>query len=73
MLALKSKVKATATRALTWLSGPQAQALLGQDYTPFSRRSQVLIDAGYREFSAMIMQVCTRGCEARSHGTPPLR
>lgn len=55
---LKATVKQLATSAITWLSSKQAMQLLGQDYTAFTRRARVLMEAGYKKFSAMIQQVC---------------
>ena len=57
-VALKAAVKQTATAAITWLNSKQAMQLLGQDYTAFTRRARVLMEAGYKKFSAMCQQVC---------------
>ena len=56
--ALKATVKQTATAAITWLNSKQAMQPLAQDYTAFTRRARVLMEAGYKKFSAMIQQVC---------------
>jgi hypothetical protein len=55
--ALKVTVKQLATSAVTWLNNKQAMQLLGQDYTSFTRRARVLMEAGYKKFSSMIQQV----------------
>lgn len=60
--ALKAAVKQTATAAVTWLNSKQAMQLLGQDYTAFTRRARVLMEAGYKKFSAMCQQARTTGC-----------